>query len=71
MNAQVTVLAKYEYICRHWGVDVKLWESAAILIFIMCSAVDNLAEPGTESSIRWGLWSLFVWRKGLETVQDQ
>jgi len=27
---------------------------AAILIFIMCSAVDNLAEPGTESSIRWG-----------------
>jgi len=57
MIAQVTVLAKYEDISRHWGVDVKLWESAAILIFLC--AVDNLAEPGTESSNRWGLWSLF------------
>jgi len=26
MNAQVTVLAKYEDIIRHWVVDVKLWE---------------------------------------------
>jgi hypothetical protein len=42
-------------------------ENAAILIFILCSAAANLAEPGTKPSIRWGALVIIC----MEPVEDQ